>query len=88
MPVRVPLRLPPDPVFVSFNASIGFDWRLTPYDIEQSRAHATMLAATGIITEPTATSCSRPRSRRRGARRGEFPFLDSDEDIHMAVSAG
>ena len=33
------------------NASIGFDWRLYPYDIEQSRAHATMLASVGIITE-------------------------------------
>ena len=33
------------------NASIGYDWRLGPYDVEQSRAHATMLAAAGIIAE-------------------------------------
>ena len=42
---------PQDPVFQQLNASIGFDWRLGPYDVEQSRAHATMLAAAGIITE-------------------------------------
>ena len=31
--------------FRALNDSIGFDWRLGPYDVEQSRAHATMLAA-------------------------------------------
>ena len=36
--------------FRALNDSIGFDWRLGPYDVEQSRAHATMLAAQGIIT--------------------------------------
>ncbi len=42
---------PPDPVFWALNSSIGFDWRLGPYDVEQSRAHARMLAAAGIISE-------------------------------------
>lgn len=42
---------PQDPAFQALNASIGFDWRLGPYDIAQSRAHATMLAATGVISE-------------------------------------
>ena len=36
-------------MFQKLNASIGFDWRLGPYDIAQSRAHASMLAAQGII---------------------------------------
>ena len=40
---------PQDPVFRALNSSIGFDWRLAPYDIAQSRAHAKMLAAAGII---------------------------------------
>ena len=42
---------PQDPIFRQLNGSIGFDWRLGPYDVEQSRAHATMLAATGIISD-------------------------------------
>jgi len=78
--------LPPDPVFVSLNASIGFDWRLAPYDVEQSRAHATMLAATGIISESDRDELLGGLDRVAAELdAGEFPFLDSDEDIHMAV---
>ncbi|HEX6023042.1 MAG TPA: argininosuccinate lyase [Solirubrobacter sp.] len=78
--------LPPDPVFQTLNASIGFDWRLAPYDVEQSRAHAKMLAATGIITEADRdallSGLDRVAAELDG---GEFEFLDSDEDIHMAI---
>ena len=31
------------------NASIDFDQRLLPYDVEGSKAHARMLAAQGIL---------------------------------------
>ena len=34
-----------DDAFRALNDSIGFDWRLAPYDVDQSIAHATMLAA-------------------------------------------
>ena len=78
--------LPPDPVFVRMNASIGFDWRLYPYDIEQSRAHATMLASVGIITEADRDELLNGLDRvQEELDANEFPFLDSDEDIHMAV---
>ena len=78
--------LPPDPVFVSLNASIGFDWRLAPYDVEQSRAHARMLAATGIISDPDRDELLGGLDRVAAELdAGEFTFLDSDEDIHMAV---
>ncbi len=49
--------IPQDPVFQQLNASIGFDWRLGPYDIEQSRAHAKMLASAESSRSPTATRC-------------------------------
>src|SRR6188474_695678 len=78
--------LPPDPVFVSMNASIGFDWRLAPYDVAQSRAHATMLAATGIISDADRDELLGGLDRVAAELdAGEFAFLDSDEDIHMAV---
>jgi len=38
------LREPQDPDFRRMNTSIGFDVRLWPQDIAQSRAHARMLA--------------------------------------------
>ena len=66
--------LPPDPVFVTLNASIGFDWRLYPYDVEQSRAHATMLAAAGIITDTDRDELlERARPRPGRARRQRVP---------------
>ena len=33
-----------DPLFRRINSSISFDWRLAPFDIEQSKAHARVLA--------------------------------------------
>src|SRR3954464_14072180 len=78
--------LPPDPVFQRMNASIGFDWRLYPYDVEQSRAHATMLAATGIISGADRDELLNGLDRVQAELdANEFAFLDSDEDIHMAV---
>ncbi len=38
----------PDAIMQAINASIGFDKRLYAQDIAGSRAHAAMLAATGI----------------------------------------
>jgi argininosuccinate lyase len=78
--------LPPDPVFQALNASIGFDWRLYPYDVEQSRAHATMLASAGIISDADRDELLNGLERVQAELdANEFEFLDSDEDIHMAV---
>src|SRR5947209_3030099 len=41
---------PQDPLFQALNSSLGFDYRLAPYDIEQSMAHARMLASREIIS--------------------------------------
>ena len=41
---------PQDAAFRALNDSLSFDWRLGPYDVEQSRAHASMLAARDIIS--------------------------------------
>ena len=78
--------IPQDPVFQQLNASIGFDWRLGPYDIEQSRAHAKMLAATGIVTEHDCDELLNGLDRVEAELdAGEFPFRSDDEDIHMAI---
>src|SRR5919204_795536 len=77
---------PQDPAFRALNASIGFDWRLGPYDIEQSRAHAKMLAATGIISESDRDALLSGLDRvAEELDGGSFSFRDDDEDIHMAV---
>src|SRR5215217_5541246 len=77
---------PPDPVFQRLDASIGFDWRLGPYDVAQSRAHATMLAAAGIIAGDERDELLRGLEQvERELEDGTFPFEDDDVDIHMAV---
>src|SRR3954453_19396002 len=77
---------PQDPAFAALNASIGFDWRVGPYDIEESRAHAKMLAATGIISgsdrDELLGGLDRVAEELDG---GSFAFREDDEDIHMAV---
>jgi argininosuccinate lyase len=77
---------PQHPVFRQLNASIGFDFRLGPYDVEQSRAHAAMLAATGIISDADRDALLGGLERvEEELDGGTFLFRDDDEDIHMAI---
>ncbi len=77
---------PPDAAFRRLNDSIGFDWRLGPYDVEQSRAHASMLAAQGIITAADRDELLRALAQVHGELAdGSFPLAEGDEDIHMAI---
>jgi argininosuccinate lyase len=77
---------PQDPAFRELNTSLGFDQRLWPHDVAQSRAHARMLAAQGIISDEDRdalfTGLDAVEAELRG---GTFPFQPDDEDIHMAV---
>ena len=69
-----------------FNASLPFDRKLYQEDIRGSIAHATMLAAQGILSEEEATTlCDGLRQVRDEIEKGTFEFSISDEDIHMAV---
>ncbi|MGZ4349823.1 MAG: lyase family protein, partial [Solirubrobacteraceae bacterium] len=77
---------PQDAAFRRLNDSIGFDWRLSPYDVDQSIAHAAMLAAQGIISEADGAELTRGLEQvRQELTDGTFPFADGDEDIHMAI---
>src|SRR3712207_6454442 len=77
---------PPHRVFSALDSSIGYDWRLGPYDVEQSRAHAKMLAASGIIGEADRDALLAGLERiERELDEGEFPFEQGDVDIHMAI---
>ncbi len=77
---------PQHAAFRRLNDSIGFDWRLGPYDIEQSRAHAAMLAAQGIISEEDRDELHDALDQvQRELGDGTFPFAEDDEDIHMAI---
>ncbi|HEV3127345.1 MAG TPA: argininosuccinate lyase [Solirubrobacteraceae bacterium] len=77
---------PPDDAFRALNDSISFDIRLGPYDVRQSRAHATMLAAQGIISEAERDELHRGLEQvERELDAGSFPVTDGDDDVHMAI---
>ncbi len=78
----------PDAIMEAINASIGFDRRLAAQDIAGSRAHAAMLAATGILSDSDAAALREGLltvlSEIEG---GRFEFSTALEDIHMNVEA-
>lgn len=77
---------PQHPVFQQLNASIGFDWRLGPYDVDLSRAHAKMLAAQAIIGADDRDALLRALDTvEQELHDGSFGFEPDDEDIHMAI---
>jgi argininosuccinate lyase len=79
-------RKDPDPRFRRLNRSIEFDWRLAPYDIDQSRAHARALSDVGVLTaEELERLDSGLEQVGSEMERGEFEFDEVDEDIHMAI---
>ncbi|MEA2199244.1 MAG: argininosuccinate lyase [Solirubrobacteraceae bacterium] len=77
---------PPHALFRELNDSVGYDWRLGPYDVQQSRAHASMLAARGIISDEDRDELLSALAQVEAELGdGSFPFADGDEDIHMAI---
>jgi argininosuccinate lyase len=78
----------PDAIMEAINASIGFDKRMAAQDIAGSRAHAAMLAATGIISDSDAEAIREGLltilSEIEG---GTFEYSAALEDIHMNVEA-
>ena len=79
-------REPWDPAFHALNRSLDFDRRLWPHDVAQSRAHARMLAAQGIIGAGDRDALLAGLDAVEAELRdGTFPFEPGDEDIHMAV---
>ncbi len=80
------LSEPQHPDFQSLNSSIGFDIRLWPQDIAQSRAHARMLAGQGIISgEDRDTLTAGLDAVERELLEARFEVAAQDEDIHMAI---
>ena len=71
-----------------YTASIPYDWRLYPYDIAGSIAHARMLARQGIITDKeAATIVIGLNGIKEEFTLGQFLFKAELEDIHMHIEA-
>jgi len=79
---------PTDAFVEAFTASVDFDQRLANYDIAGSKAHASMLAKQGILTdaERDAIHAGLDRIQAR-ITEGKFPWSVSLEDVHMNIEA-
>jgi argininosuccinate lyase len=76
----------PAAIMEEINASIGFDKRLWRHDIQASKAHAAMLAATGIIEAAEARAISDGLDWIAAEiEAGDFAFSRSLEDIHLNI---
>ena len=77
-----------DQLVYDFNASITFDKRLLPQDIRGSKAHATMLAAVGVITEAERDAIlSGLDGILEDATSGALEITTAYEDVHSFVEA-
>tara|TARA_X000000368_G_scaffold299372_1_gene238405 strand:- start:1936 stop:3264 length:1329 start_codon:yes stop_codon:yes gene_type:complete len=72
----------------AINASIDFDKRLGPEDVESSLAHADMLGATGILNVSDVSAIKEGLQEILSElNSGEFQFSADLEDIHMNIEA-
>jgi len=77
---------PVDELVKRFTASVSFDRRLAPYDIDGSLAHARMLAARRIISRADLRSIERGLARiRREIETGAFKWSLDAEDVHLNI---
>ncbi len=78
----------PDPILEDINASIDFDRHLYRQDIAASKAHAAMLAKTGIISAQDAKKIAHGLDTILSEiESGKFAFKRALEDIHMNVES-
>src|SRR5262245_20716265 len=75
-----------DPTAERFTASLAFDRRLWPYDIEGSLAWARGLERAGLHVPPECEAIAGGLERIRAELRdGSFPFRLELEDIHINI---
>ena len=78
----------PAAIMEQINASISFDKRLWRQDIAGSKAHAAMLAATGILTKAEANKIVDGLDQiATEIESGKFKFSTKLEDIHLNIES-
>ncbi|RIQ12940.1 argininosuccinate lyase [Jiangella rhizosphaerae] len=69
--------------------STQFDWRLAPYDIDGSKAHAAVLHQAGLLTADELTAMREGLDRLAAdVASGAFAPAAADEDVHTALERG
>jgi argininosuccinate lyase len=73
----------------ALSLSVHFDWRLAPYDLAQSRAHARVLHAAGLLDDTElAEMIGALDGLEADVASGAFLPQAADEDVHTALERG
>src|SRR5215467_1189155 len=78
----------PAEALARLSVSVQFDWRLAPYDLQASRAHARVLHQAGLLTD---TELGRMLAALddlgQACRAGTFRPTAADEDVHSSAGS-
>lgn len=79
----------PSEALAALSKSTHFDWRLAPYDIAGSRAHARVLNKAGLLTDDELTGMIAALDQLEAdVRSGAYTPAESDEDVHGSLEKG
>ncbi|MGH1562949.1 argininosuccinate lyase [Mumia sp. DW29H23] len=79
----------PSPELEALSRSTHFDWRLAPYDLAGSRAHARVLGRAGLLTDDALTALlAGIDALEADVASGAFTPDPGDEDVHTALERG
>ena len=79
----------PAEALARLSVSVQFDWRLAPYDLLASAAHARVLHRAGLLDNDELTRMlAALDSLGHACRSGGFRPSASDEDVHTALERG
>jgi argininosuccinate lyase len=79
----------PADALAALSKSTHFDWRLAPYDIAGSKAHAKVLHRAGLLTDDDLTKMLEGLDNLLAdVLAGTFLPAEDDEDVHTALERG
>src|SRR3954451_4543810 len=79
----------PSPALEALSRSTHFDWRLAPYDLAGSRAHARVLHSAGLLDDDELERMLEGIDHLDDlVEAAEFRPVGSDEDVHGALERG
>ena len=79
----------PSEALAALSKSTHFDWRLAPYDIAGSRAHARVLHTAGLLSADDLDGMIAALDRLEAdVRSGAYTPAASDEDVHGSLERG
>jgi argininosuccinate lyase len=79
----------PAEALAKLSMSVHFDWRLAPYDLAASKAHARVLHQARLLSDiELASMLAALDELAQAVRGGEFHPTEQDEDVHTALERG